>query len=365
MMREINFTLPMKYLSIIIVVSEYLLNTGLISTSIYSVLMAISILSFYMLFSKRRGGFSLKEFSILIFSCIFIVLNRDISNFSIGLAWILYFILKKAKINYFEILKTYAVASSICFFITTALFFLTGFNKEANMMMWRNQGFVNRLSLGFVQPNIAMMSFFGMIIALVFLSRGSRRYIILISIATTLVFHFTQSRTSGYLIFLLLLISFCLGKGIFRKANRLEKMIVMVMPLILLALSYLLLKLPVNESLNSILSGRINLYKMIYAEFGIHLIGNSAAKDMMLDTGYLQALIAKGILFSLFLFASLFYIFWDSFKKNSRFDLLVIAMYFLIAFTETSFFRFTILFPVLVVIMMNKQNIYEDESHKG
>ena len=69
------------------------------------------------------------------------------------------------------------------------------------------------------------------------------------------------------------------------------------------------------ESINSLLSGRILLYQSIYYDFGIHLIGNSAVKFTMLDTGYLQALIAKGILFSIFLGISFYYIFKALFKN--------------------------------------------------
>ena len=115
--------------------------------------------------------------------------------------------------------------------------------------------------------------------------------------------------------------------------------------------SYSLLKLPINQYLNNFLSGRLSLYQEIYSTFGIHLIGNNDVKNTMLDTAYLQSLLAKGILFTLFLFVTFFFIFFLKRKTQTRLQSLVIMMYFLIAFTETSFFRFVILFPVLMVIM--------------
>ena len=51
-----------------------------------------------------------------------------------------------------------------------------------------------------------------------------------------------------------------------------------------------------------------------------------------------------------------FFIFFLKRKTQTRLQNLVIMMYFLIGFTETSFFRFVILFPVLIVIMDQKES---------
>ena len=76
----------------------------------------------------------------------------------------------------------------------------------------------------------------------------------------------------------------------------------------------------------------------------------------MLDTGYLQALIAKGILFSIFLGISFYYIFFKGRKSKSKLDYIVLAIYFLIAFTETSFFRFIVLLPILIISIIGVDN---------
>ena len=58
---------------------------------------------------KKREGFSLKEIIVLLISFIFVVLNRNASNFSLGLMWILYFMLSKSEIDLKKVMKTFFV----------------------------------------------------------------------------------------------------------------------------------------------------------------------------------------------------------------------------------------------------------------
>lgn len=349
-MHKTNMTKEMKWLALIIAVIEYAVNTGIISTDVYSAVTAVSILFVYLLFCEKRSAFSVNELLILLFSFSFVLLNRDLSNFSLGLMWMLFFILSKSTVDYEQILKSYFISASVCFLIITFFYFAFHFNKSADMLMWRGNSFINRLSLGFIQPNFAMMSFLGIMLASLYLSHKTRKAVVFIGIVAIPIFYVTQSRTSGYILFVLLVICFLFAKKIRHTLSKFERFLVMGLSPVLLVASYSLVKVPINAAMDVLLSGRITLYQSIYNEFGIHLIGNSAAKDTMLDTGYLQSLIAKGILFTLFLFISFLVIFFNQKEKQTRLQALIIATYFLIAFTETSFFRFIILFPVLIIV---------------
>ena len=106
-------TREMRVVALCVVILEYLNNTGLIASSVYSFSMASTILLSYILFCKKREGFSLKEIIVLLISFIFVVLNRNASNFSLGLMWILYFMLSKSEIDLKKVMKTFFVTSSV------------------------------------------------------------------------------------------------------------------------------------------------------------------------------------------------------------------------------------------------------------
>ena len=92
------------------------------------------------------------------------------------------------------------------------------------MIMWRGDAFINRMSLGFIQPNFAMISFLGVAIALLYLSTERQRItIIFIAILTFIIFYFTQSRTSGYILLFILSILFVSSKKLKSKFQILKK----------------------------------------------------------------------------------------------------------------------------------------------
>lgn len=130
-------------------------------------------------YSVKRKGFSLKEIIVLLIPFIFVVLNRDPSNFSLGLMWILYFMLSKSEID-LKSDENIFVTSSVCFILTIVLYLIMSLNKSSDMIMWRGDAFINRMSLGFIQPNFAMMSFLGIAIALLYLSTERQRITIIL-----------------------------------------------------------------------------------------------------------------------------------------------------------------------------------------
>ena len=143
-MNKITMTREMRVVALCVVILEYLNNTGLIASSVYSFSMASTILLSYILFCKKREGFSLKEIIVLLISFIFVVLNRNASNFSLGLMWILYFMLSKSEIDLKKVMKTFFVTSSVCFILTILLYLIMSLNKSSDMIMWRGDAFINR-----------------------------------------------------------------------------------------------------------------------------------------------------------------------------------------------------------------------------
>lgn len=171
-------TREMRVVALCVVILEYLNNTGLIASSVYSFSMASTILLSYILFCKKEKDFFKGDYCTTNF-LYFVVLNRNASNFSLGLMWILYFMLSKSEIDLKKVMKTFFVTSSVCFILTILLYLIMSLNKSSDMIMWRGDAFINRMSLGFIQPNFAMISFLGVAIALLYLSTERQRITII------------------------------------------------------------------------------------------------------------------------------------------------------------------------------------------
>ncbi|MCG0740133.1 hypothetical protein IMAU70004_03204 [Lactiplantibacillus plantarum] len=109
-----------------------------------------------------------------------------------------------------------------------------------------------------------------------------------------------------------------------------------LIPVVLLIVSIAVLFLPYNSRIDALLSGRIALYKQFYQSSGFSLLRNSVLENAMFDNGYLQSILAKGILFAGELMAIYIVIpLWVQ-KNPSRISVLTFSALCLIGFTETA-----------------------------
>lgn len=204
------------------------------------------------------------------------------------------------------LLKRYFVAGIFIFFIVVFASVVFGFNNNV-ISMWRIDGVVNRQSLGFSNPNAALISLVAPIFSGIgyFVYKQSRIGLLGLLIIVLFVFEKTQSRTSSWVIVSIIVAMFITLKNGLKPVNRFLKGITLVMPFLFLAFSmWLMFKNP--DFFNIYLSGRPNLYHNFYQQYGIHLLGQSELENAMFDNSYLQALLSKGLLFLvLFLFINI------------------------------------------------------------
>lgn len=218
--------------------------------------------------------------------------------------------------------------------------FLTiGLNRHANLEMWRINKLISRLSLGFMQPNISMMYALAIVMAITVAYKMTYIKAFSILSVTTLLYHFNQSRTAYFLIIALVLMTLFNLKPIWIRGIFLS----------IAGLSFALVVLPINQDLNALLSGRLDLYEFYRTTLGVHLLYNPLTENTMLDNSYIQMVLAKGIIFTIFFMISLLIIL----KTNQPHARRLALIYMISAFPETTFLHFDLL--LLVILLCGQQ----------
>ncbi|MDF7639823.1 polysaccharide polymerase [Lactobacillus sp. ESL0791] len=343
-------------MSVAVSVVTILSGTGLISNSLASAVQAIvsMLLLGTILFLNNKFSHSfLFLFLVSIFICL---INGAIYMISGTLMITLIYVLNTSvNIDYNKILKYLAAVSGITFGIVVLANLLTGWGAN-NFEMWRVNGYVFRKSLGFIHPNVAMLLWLAVVLAFCSIEKSKFERVsnLFVAALTYIIYTQTQSRTSTYIILLYCITAFVLGNKIYIRVNRTVSKLVCLIPVAIFAASLSTLFHPYSSSLDSILSGRLALYQQFYSVYGIHFLKTPQLEAAMFDNGYLQALLAKGIIFTIQLLYILIMMGWKIKKMRIK-DILIFTMYVLSGFTETSLQHFELFIPVAILLASSAQ----------
>ncbi|WEV70710.1 polysaccharide polymerase [Lactobacillus sp. ESL0785] len=343
-------------MSVVVSVMAILSGAGIISNSLSSAIQAIvsMLLMLAILFSNNKFSYS---FIFLFLLSLFICLINSAPYMISGTLMItfIYVLRTNVGIDYNKILKWLAAVVGITFGLIVLANLLTG--RGANdFEMWRGNGYIFRKSLGFTHPNVAMQLWLAVVLDFCSIERHKFERVdnFVVGILTYIIYTQTQSRTSTYLILLYCVIAFGLGNKIYLRVNRTVSKLVCLLPVAIFTISLCTLFYRYSPLLNNILSGRLALYKQFYSMYGIHLLKNPELESAMFDNGYLQALLAKGIIFTMQLLYILIMMGWKIKKMRIK-DILIFTMYVLIGFTETSLQHFELFIPVAILLASSVQ----------
>lgn len=266
------------------------------------------------------------------------------------------------NINYQKILKWLTLTMFILFVSFVFINLVTGWGSN-NYEMWRINGYIYRKSLGFSQPNITMMLWLSCILSLYSLDMKMERLTsIFIGVTTYIIYTQTQSRTSTYIIVFACFISILIGNHIYDRLGKTVSKLISLLPILALLISIYALFHSYSLGLDSILSGRLSLYQQFYSTYGIHFLKTPQLENAMFDNGYLQALLAKGIIFTVQLLCILILIGWKVTQMRIK-DMLLFGMYIAIGFTETALQHFELFLPV-VILMAQSNNMMQEDRYE-
>lgn len=353
-----NFLLSQNsivYVFVVIMFGLISLNyTSILSDSVSSAMEAIvtTIMVILIITSVKNMG---KIFFVMITVSVAICLINRAAYMISGtmMTSILYIVLKVKNIKYCEIIKKSGYITLFLFFSVVLINLATGWNSN-NILMWRVNEFVYRKSLGFFYPNTTMLFWLAPVICILYTAKKIRVISLAMLLSTFLIYLETLSRTTTFVVSIVCIIFVILGEKINYRVSIVIPKLLSMLPFLFFFLSLVVLFQPINETINSLLSGRIELYKEFYSMYGIHFLKVPELENAMFDNGYLQALLAKGIIFTSQLLIILWYMCFTQ-KKISIKAMCIYTMYLCVAFTETSLQHFELFIP-LALIMGNEKN---------
>lgn len=258
-----------------------------------------------------------------------------------------------------KVMRNYTIFGCVAFITILSLNKLFGFNSEFDILMWRPQIQMSilRSSFGFTHPNQATMFWIAIVSAFVFLMRFKFRRLAIISLAliSFVLFEATDSRTTGYLILILLVTTWILRARLNRPLPALLKKLLVILPLLLFSLSIAFPLWFRDGAINALLSGRLAISAQYLSTHSvISLFGYEELESSMFDSGYLHMLLTKGIL------ATIFYLLYFTFRlaktQSISWSTATISIVFMVAaLFETTLLNFMLLIPLIAGLEMDRR----------
>lgn len=350
------------FLALAISLTSTINALGLLNSNVLSATQAVVVVTIYSLVIILRKKIRTISLILIIMSYIILFFNNAPYMISVTMLIMITDIIGYfPNINYKKILEIFFTSSLLLFCGIVVLYYLFNFNNH-DIEMWRIDKIIHRKSLGFIHPNIASMIWVSIFFTYCGLvdQKYSRFKYLLIAFLSLVILNQTQSRTSMYVLVTISFIYIILGKNIDKTMSKKFSWIIYFIPGLLTILSVYVLFTPINNVLNELLSGRIQLYQSFYQEYGMHLLKTSELESAMFDNGYLQALLAKGILFLIELLIVYLYIL-KSYSVYTVKQWILFIGYFAMGFTETALQHFELILPILMIAAINNETL---DNHK-
>lgn len=269
----------------------------------------------------------------------------------------------------FDWLVDMTLYTKITLIIVRLFMISVGLIPNEGVPFWRNGGFILRYKFGYASLNTMQMQIVVVTILLIyklhkslhtgkFITKGTFVFIHICFLAVNYFFYrYTISRTS-FLVSLMLIIISLVVKGRFY-SDKFCKIAPFIMPCWML-FSFvgmvLVERVPGVKFLDSLFSGRFMYGNLMLKMFGLSLFGaNVTSTNIIYDNSYTRILINLGLLYSLFIFASMYKITKTASKEKNIGLVLMLIGYQSLAFAESIYgYVFANLTLVLIKSLLYK-----------
>lgn len=268
-----------KIIIFVCVLLKYLIEYGVNTYILYSVVIVILFFEFLRVFKILKGNKKIvKSFVFLILVVISVVVYKDI-NLLITFALALTLVNSDIK----DFLKNFMISSSTMYIITICLYFL-GILKDNSLIRISSNGYITRHSLGFSHPNCVFMFYIPIVLCAYILEENKKKFYIIFSVLSIILYKLSLSRTGIYCIGMLFILDLIKEKVDCKK-------IIGFLPLIFFGISYFVaVKYGTykDNAINILLSNRLYAWNRIIENANMFTIfGSNVLEKVYLDNFYL------------------------------------------------------------------------------
>lgn len=340
-------------LSLFIYTCSVLVGVGFLSITQGNLLIAISIFMVFF-FQGVKDEFYILDIFIILLNIIVVIFSKQVNLIFPSLLWIYNEIVRRNRIS-LNSLKIILKYSAVIYVFIIASYYFLDFNVDKNVEMWRVTKIIYRSSLGFIHPNLAMLSLAPLLLYYFCILTKKKFFriekLIIPLVILVIIYLLTLSRTIFIAYFVLFILLVFRRKSFFCENYLLNYFVILIFILFfLLSMSFLLV--PSNSYFDELLSGRITLYKSFFYTTGFKLFGNSRLEEAMFDNGYLQMLLSKGIVYTIFFVIVIIGILKKRINHSESSNW-IIVIFFIIAITETTLAKMELWAPLIILLNLN------------
>lgn len=330
-MKESKLSLYEKIIIFLCILLKYLITYGISKTILYLYLSVLIFLVVIDIYNKKIP--KTQYIKIIIFFCIsayFVVLHQDV-NFLISCIMVV-ICLKKDNNSY---VKTF-LYSSILLYLITIFLNIMGVRESNNLIRITDGEIKTRYTLGFKHPNEVFLFFIPIALTGYYLYSDKKKFYIIISIVSYILYKLSYSRTGFITIILMIVLHILIKKDNIRE---IFKKCLPYMFVCMTVLSMIIAKLygySTDNFVSEALSSRPYFWNLYLSNMNIFsLIGNNVVENWHIDNFYLYLFIELGVIGYIIYYA----IYRKSIKILKNFNeklILIIFVFMIYGLTETN-----------------------------
>jgi hypothetical protein len=326
-------------------IPESVSDSLIVLTLLFATLLTVS-------FSKLPTGVVFLALS----GVIIVALTQRPNLLAVTLIPLIVFSLRQVDIR--KVVRVFLVFSAILFGTVVMAYLVLGFNAGNDLHVWRDysSSFADRSSFGFTHPNRAMPAWAVIAIGMVAFAsqRGRLRLLIPIGAVTAYLYLGTDSRASTLIIAGVLSAAILWWKELDRPVGAVFRGAAVAAPVALTVISFSMSLLSTDSTLNTLLSGRPVIYANLLDQYSVFApFGTHAVEGDIVDSGYIQLVLAKGLILAAIYLLTLTITIARS--RPSRRSVLVLGAFLSLSLAETALLDLALLFLVLASLEMDRR----------